>query len=325
MAIKWFLITASVNNALNTQTVIKNYYFKVDTVTNLVQALYKPGQWNNNILIPATSPLPSPIGNLPSSSTNPVNNLFFSTTKLFFNNNGVNIYDPEFATFLGTNTSYINFYNLLSLPYRLWVYRINQSGPNTDDSFDWINTNFITINEVSDPTCFKIDTKILSLKDNIEQYIPIQDLRKGDSVKTYKHGYKKIEIISKKDFTNPDHQHRMKDRLFLLSKDNYPALIEDLVITGCHSILVDSLTEEQRQSTITFLDQIYITDDKYRLMALCDEKCEPYLNTEPTFIYHLALENEDYYKNYGIYANGLLVETTSIRTLNEHKDMIRIE
>jgi hypothetical protein len=42
-------------------------------------------------------------------------------------------------------------------------------------------------------------------------------------------------------------------------------------------------------------------------------------------IYHLALENEDYYMNYGIYANGLLVETTSIRFMKELSNMNLIE
>jgi hypothetical protein len=42
-------------------------------------------------------------------------------------------------------------------------------------------------------------------------------------------------------------------------------------------------------------------------------------------IYHIALENEDYYMNYGIYANGLLVETCSKRYLSELSDMVMIE
>lgn len=38
-------------------------------------------------------------------------------------------------------------------------------------------------------------------------------------------------------------------------------------------------------------------------------------------IYHLALENESYYNNYGIYANGLLVESCSQRYLKELSNM----
>jgi len=38
-------------------------------------------------------------------------------------------------------------------------------------------------------------------------------------------------------------------------------------------------------------------------------------------IYHLALENENYFSNYGIYANGLLVESCSKRYLKELSGM----
>jgi hypothetical protein len=38
-------------------------------------------------------------------------------------------------------------------------------------------------------------------------------------------------------------------------------------------------------------------------------------------IYHLALENDDDGMNYGIYANGLLVETCSKRYLKDKSDM----
>ena len=38
-------------------------------------------------------------------------------------------------------------------------------------------------------------------------------------------------------------------------------------------------------------------------------------------IWHFALENEDYYKNYGVYANGLLVETCSKRMMKEYSGM----
>ena len=42
-------------------------------------------------------------------------------------------------------------------------------------------------------------------------------------------------------------------------------------------------------------------------------------------IYHIALENDNYYMNYGIYANGLLVETCSKRYLKEFSGMTLIE
>ena len=39
-----------------------------------------------------------------------------------------------------------------------------------------------------------------------EEYIPIEHLKKGDLVKSYKHGYKKIDLIGKNIMiNNPKH------------------------------------------------------------------------------------------------------------------------
>ena len=56
---------------------------------------------------------------------------------------------------------------------------------------------------ISDPTCFNEGTKILCLNKKFEEeYIPIENLRKGDLVKSYKHGYRKIELIGKNPMIN---------------------------------------------------------------------------------------------------------------------------
>ena len=71
--------------------------------------------------------------------------------------------------------------------------------------------------------------------------------------------------------------------------------------------------------------RIFMTDDKIRLMTFLDEKASVYEVPGTYTIYHLALENGDYYGNYGIYANGLLVESCSKRYLLEHSGMEMIE
>jgi hypothetical protein len=68
-----------------------------------------------------------------------------------------------------------------------------------------------------------------------------------------------------------------------------------------------------------------MTDNKYRLPAAADERASVYEVPGNYMIYHLALESEDYYINYGIYANGLLVETCSQRYLKELSNMKLIE
>jgi hypothetical protein len=170
--------------------------------------------------------------------------------------------------------------------------------------------------------CFREGTKILCLTPQMkEEYIPIQDIRKGHLVKTSLNGFVPVCMIGRSGISNPGGNERIKNRLYKCSKSNYPELFEDLYITGCHSILVPNLTESQREKTMDALGDIFITDRKYRLMAYLDERSEPYTETGRYTIWHLALENNDYYMNYGIYANGLVVETASKRFIKEIANM----
>jgi hypothetical protein len=170
--------------------------------------------------------------------------------------------------------------------------------------------------------CFREGTKLLCLTPQMkEEYVPIQNIRKGHLVKTSLNGYVPVCMIGKSSIANPGGDERIKNRLYKCTKDNYPELLEDLYITGCHSILVNELTEIQREKTIESLGNIYITDRKYRLMAYLDDRAKPYDKIGTFTIWHLALENDDYYMNYGIYANGLLVESTSKRYMKELSGM----
>ena len=170
--------------------------------------------------------------------------------------------------------------------------------------------------------CFKTDTKILTNKG----YIPIQDLRNGDLVKTVLHDFKPIVMIGKRDIIHPASQERLKEQLYKCTKTNYPEIVEDLIITGCHCILVDDfINPEQREKTIKVNGRIFVTDRKYRLPACVDDKALVFETPGTYTIYHFALENDNYYMNYGIYANGLLVETCSKRYLKELSNMTLIE
>ena len=166
--------------------------------------------------------------------------------------------------------------------------------------------------------CFLKNSKILTNKG----YIPIEDLKVGDLVKTFKHDYVPICMLGKRVIIHLNSVERIKDQLYKCSKSEYPELFEDLIITGCHSILIDRFKGTQRQETIDLFGQVYLTDGKARLAACLDERASVYESPGTYTIYHLALENDDYYMNYGIYANGLLVETCSKRYLKELSNMI---
>jgi hypothetical protein len=184
------------------------------------------------------------------------------------------------------------------------------------------NTNTNT-NANKSFTCFKEGTKILT--DN--GYKQIETLKKGDLVKTLNDGYKSIFMIGKRNIYHAANTtERIKDQLYKCTHMEYPEIKEDLVITGCHCILVDGFKDdEQRQKTIEVNGKIYVTDRKYRLPICLDERASVYEFPGDYTIYHLALENEDYYMNYGIYANGLVVESCSKRYLKEKSNMTIIE
>ena len=65
----------------------------------------------------------------------------------------------------------------------------------------------------------------------------------------------------------------------------------------------------------------YKIDDKYCLLAHLDPKAEPFADEGIYTIWHLALDSEDDSRNFGIYANGLLVEASSKDFLLNHYDM----
>jgi hypothetical protein len=184
----------------------------------------------------------------------------------------------------------------------------------------WVFTSTQTANQAQQPptlTCFNKDTKILTDRG----YVPVQNLKRGDLVKTLDKGFVPIYNIGRKEIFNPGVQERIKDQLYVCSHKKYPEVFEDLIITGCHGILVGEFKEGERAKTSEVLGRVFITDNRYRLPACIDTRAEIYSGKGEYTIYHFALENEDYYMNYGIYANGLLVETCSKRYLLEESKM----
>jgi surface protein len=167
--------------------------------------------------------------------------------------------------------------------------------------------------------CFKEGSKILTDKG----YKPIETLRSGDLIKTLKNGFKPIYKIGKRELQHPALKHRIKEQLYRFSKEKYPEIFEDLVLTGCHSVLIDDFENEQQKEKAIEINsgRLCVTDGKFRLPACLENKASIYEQPGTYTIYHIALENDDYIMNYGVFANGLLVETCSKRYLNELSGM----
>ena len=232
----------------------------------------------------------------------------------FFNGGSQNAIVYDSTAYSGSN------------PFDCKAIALNQSGPNVGLPL-YLGTDFKVASEYGlyiatyNYICFKSGSKILCLIDGKESYVPVETMRPGTLVKTARSGYKKVDMIGSSKIYNPAHTLRGKDRLYVCNKTNYPEVTEDLIITGCHSILVKSLTDKQRSDVIDLAGRIFATDDHYRLMACLDDRAHPYTEEGVHTIWHFALENNDYYMNYGVYANGLLVETTSKRMMKELSGM----
>jgi hypothetical protein len=159
--------------------------------------------------------------------------------------------------------------------------------------------------------CFKKGTKILCEND---VYIPIEELKINDLVKTYKQGYQKIIKIAHSRLC--DYVQSAYNQMYTYSRESNPDLIEDLHLTGGHSLLLDTLTDEESNDMKKIhwpTTEEYMVEDKFKLLACFSHKL--HISTEQNAeIYHLTLEPPENAKPsyvYGIYANGILVESCS--------------
>jgi hypothetical protein len=81
------------------------------------------------------------------------------------------------------------------------------------------------------------------------------------------------------------------------------------------------MTDDEWENTKAVNGNIYVTDNHFRLIACADEKAEPFNKEGFMNIYHIALDHQDICMNYGIYANGLLVESCSIEYLIKYSNL----
>jgi len=180
--------------------------------------------------------------------------------------------------------------------------------------------SYLWFNQEPPYPCFLEGTKIETERGLVE----VQHLRKGDKIKTFQDGFKRIKHIGTRPIRHGVSQERIKDQLYVCPKSLFPEATEDLVVTGCHSLLIDREfhDEKERQEVIRVNGETYVTDGMWRFPAcILKGLTHVYPHAGTYNIYHLALENKDYYMNYGIYANGILAETSSIRYMRELSNM----
>jgi len=177
--------------------------------------------------------------------------------------------------------------------------------------------------------CFNEGSKILCLNpiSNEEEYVLVQNLKKGDIVKTYLHGYRKVDVICTGKLRN--NLHFFGRYMCKMRKTETNDLIEDLIVTGAHSLLVDKLSEEEYVQTIDIFSKKwkipFKIDDKYLLLAGISDKFEIMTEDFVYTYYHFCLENDGNNEaRYGVWANGILVETPCKKNILNFRNVLYI-
>ncbi len=157
-----------------------------------------------------------------------------------------------------------------------------------------------------EPSCFNEGTMILCQVDGEEKYIPIEKLKRGDQVKTYKQGTRSILAIGKGSMVNDPSE--PKRCMYKLPKTGN--MTDDLILTGGHALLVDEAPKGLQ----------FKIEDKFFSFAENDKRCIKMENTETYTYYNLCFENDgNKDARFGVWANGVLCETPSEKQFTKHQ------
>jgi uncharacterized delta-60 repeat protein len=165
--------------------------------------------------------------------------------------------------------------------------------------------------------CFKEGTRILTNTG----YVPVETLVPGQLIQTFRHGLVPMRALGRSRVSNiGGHGPRIKNRLYMYRCGCQDASgkkpFADLVVTGEHSALVPSLQYVEKNVMTRHFGSAKTTDDQFHLLAQHDARAVPYEPRGVFTVYHFALEcGRDYDRHYGVYANGMLMESCSVNHL----------
>jgi streptogramin lyase len=158
--------------------------------------------------------------------------------------------------------------------------------------------------QVNNPICYSKGTIILCNTG----YVPIEDLKPGDLVKTYLHGDREIEVIGKGTmFNNPNKWSECMYRLPSMNDE-----FDDLIVTGGHGILKRTLTSSEIDADPVWFKKngkFSKIDNLYLQRAAFSKEFHQITTNERYTYYHFSLKGPKW-KRYGVWANGVLSEST---------------
>lgn len=141
----------------------------------------------------------------------------------------------------------------------------------------------------------------------------VETLRKGDLVKTLKNGYVPVILSSIVTLRPPNYA---DGSIHILTQNSDPNLTADLYMASKHCTLVDNITDEMLLRSALYLGEYNKTDDMHKIPVGIDPRFSLLEHTENAQIWIFALQHYEDHANYGIYANGILVESMSRQAFN---------
>ena len=171
------------------------------------------------------------------------------------------------------------------------------------------NDELYVFPEYTPVICYNKGTKILTN----DGYVLVEDLKQGDLIKTYLHGYKPLESIkSAKMVNNLNEWSKCMYKLESLDPD-----YEDLIVTGGHGILKSTLTRREIMADhkwFKYNRKYSRIDSMYVQRAAFSPEFTRLMDNEVYTFYHFSLEGN---RRYGVWANGVLSESTFLKDLKK--------
>ena len=162
--------------------------------------------------------------------------------------------------------------------------------------------------------------KLINNTDYNEKYVLIENLQIGDLIKTHNGKIIPVKYIGFLNIIN-SYNTNFNKQLYRYSKQQFDFLTDDLIVTGGHSRLVESLTDEEIKLSKNYRNELCKIDNYYLLLSCIDSGAEVYNDLENFTVYNISLESDNLDENFGIFSNGMLIESCGINYLKKYMQL----
>ena len=242
--------------------------------------------------------------------------------------------------YLGSGSDYTTRYDPTTTsndgePGILYAQYYDEVVTNTISQFVFNNYNGTTSVIPTDVVCLAEGTEVMVWKPDTKKsfYKKIENITAADYVVTYGNGPKKVlGVMESYNFpVRVNNWHKKKIgtltknmAMYRLDPEDYPELKKELYLTGGHSLLKTKMSNHERteMNKIDWPRKFRQIDGLWKVLTHVSENANPVYKV--CKVYNMVLDQDDktdMFKNYAIYANGMLVETCNIQHLHRAKKL----